>query len=50
MKEILIRLVLKGEEVERFLTLKKIKGVQANTELLRVLISEEYQRVRGMIK
>ena len=47
MKNILIQLELKGEEAERFLLVKQIKGLRRNTEVLRVLVAEEFQRLQN---
>lgn len=42
-----IRLHLTGEAAEKFLYIKKRRGLQANTEVIRALIQEEYMRVAG---
>jgi len=42
-KRIPIRLYLEGEEVERFLSVKRSLGSRLNTETIRLLISKVYQ-------
>ena len=46
-EKIHIRLDLEGEVAKRFLYLKKRLGIKSNAELLRLLISQEYQRLIG---
>jgi len=46
-EEIQIRLVLKGDLARRFSYLKDRLGIHNNSELVRLLISQEYQRLAG---
>ena len=39
-----IRIDLEGQLAERFVFLKERRGLKNNSELVRMLISEEYQR------
>ena len=48
-EEIQIRLVLKGDLAKRFSYLKDRLGIHNNSELVRLLISQEYQRLVGSI-
>ena len=41
-----IRVELKGEEAEKFLTIKENRGLRNNTEVVRQLILEETKRLR----
>lgn len=47
MKKVSIRIDLTGDLAREFLYLKKRKGIKNNSELVRLLIAEEYQRVSG---
>ena len=42
-----IRIDLEGDLAKYFLLLKKRRGIKNNSELVRMLIAEEYQRVFG---
>jgi hypothetical protein len=46
-KKIPIRIDLEGEEAERFETVKDYRGIKANTDLIRVLVSDEYNKILG---
>ena len=43
-EKVTIRIDLEGDLAKYFLYLKKRKGIKANSELVRMLIAEEYQR------
>ena len=36
---------LKGEIINRYTAIKKIKGIESDAELIRLLISDEYRRL-----
>jgi len=40
-----IRLKLEGELAERFRQIKKARGLTANTEVLRLMINEYYEKL-----
>ena len=42
--EIIIRVSLKGDMVKKFNIIKTRKGIKNNTELVRLLITEEFVR------
>ena len=46
-KKVTIRIDLEGKLAENFLYLKERRGLKNNSELVRMLISEEYQRQAG---
>lgn len=46
-KKVTIRIDLEGDLAKYFLYLKKRKGIKANSEVIRMLITEEYQRATG---
>lgn len=39
-----IRMSFKGEEAQKFRAIRRWKGIQTYTELIRVLVSEAYER------
>jgi hypothetical protein len=45
-KHITIRLNFLDKDAERFLTVKDNRGVKANNELIRILISEAYNEIQ----
>jgi len=45
--KITLRVDLKGVTLKRFFTLKERYGLENDTELIRLLISQEYQRQFG---
>ena len=45
--KIYLRVNLRGLILKRFLALKEYYGVENDTELVRILISQEYQRIFG---
>jgi hypothetical protein len=46
-EKLIIRVDLDGDIAKEFLYLKKIKGIKNNSELIRLLIAEEYRRSGG---
>ncbi len=46
-KIIRIRLDLEGNEAKRFRYIKECRGLKNNTELVRILLKEEYVRLGG---
>lgn len=46
-EKVTIRIDLMGDLAQEFLYLKKRKGIKNNSELVRLLIAEEYQRLAG---
>jgi len=46
-KTISIRLDLVGELAKEFTYVKRRKGIKNNSELVRLLIAQEYQRLEG---
>ena len=40
-----IGLTLQGEMARRFMTIKKHWGLEANTDVLRMLITREYEKI-----
>jgi len=46
-EKLIIRVDLDGDIVKEFIYLKKIKGIKNNSELVRLLIAEEYRRSGG---
>jgi len=46
-RTISIRVDLSGELAKEFLFIKKRKGIKNNSELVRLLIAQEYQRLEG---
>ncbi|MEM2911602.1 MAG: hypothetical protein QW146_03770 [Candidatus Bathyarchaeia archaeon] len=46
-EKISIRIDLEGDLAKYFLYLKQRKGIKNNSELIRLLIAEEYQRLTG---
>jgi len=46
-EKIAIRIDLTGDLANNFLFLKKRKGIKNNSELVRLLIAQEYQRIGG---
>jgi len=48
--KVFIRIDLEGDMAENFLLLKKRKGIKNNSELVRMLIVQEYDRVIGQQK
>jgi len=46
-KKVTIRIDLEGKLAEYFVYLKERRGLKNNSELVRMLISEEYQRQAG---
>jgi metal-responsive CopG/Arc/MetJ family transcriptional regulator len=46
-KKVTIRIDLEGQMAERFTLLKQKRGLKNNSELVRSLITEEYQRQEG---
>lgn len=47
-EKVTIRIDLEGDLAKYFLYIKKIKGVMNNSELVRLLIAEEYHRIAGV--
>lgn len=45
--KVFIRIDLEGEMADNFLYIKKRKGIKNNSELVRMLIVQEYDRVMG---
>ena len=45
-----IRLDLEGIEAKKLRYVKKRRGVKANTELVRMLITEEFERLGGKVE
>jgi len=48
-EKITLRVDLRGITLKRFLTLKERYGLENDTELIRLLISQEYQRQFGSV-
>lgn len=46
-KKVTIRIDLEGKPAEEFLFLKDRRGLKNNSELVRNIIAEEYDRVTG---
>jgi hypothetical protein len=46
-KKVTIRIDLEGKLADHFVYLKERRGLKNNSELVRMLISEEYQRQAG---
>jgi len=46
-ERITLRVDLEGDIAKEFIYLKKIKGIKNNSELIRLLIAEEYRRAGG---
>jgi len=42
-----IRLDLNGEEAEQFIALRKKRGLTINTQLVRQLLNEAYEELKG---
>ena len=42
-----VRVVLEDDVKDKFLAIKRAKGIVANTDVIRYLISEEYRRERA---
>lgn len=46
-EKVTIRIDLTGDLAKHFTYLKKVKGIVNNSELVRLLIAEEYRRIAG---
>jgi len=46
-EKVTIRIDLTGDLAKHFLYLKKVKGIKNNSELVRLLIADEYRRTSG---
>jgi metal-responsive CopG/Arc/MetJ family transcriptional regulator len=46
-EKISIRVDLEGDLAKEFEYLKRVKGIKNNSELIRLLIAEEYRRAGG---
>jgi len=42
-----VRLVLEGEMAKRFITIKRKYGLETNADVLRLLITLEYEKITG---
>jgi hypothetical protein len=49
-EKVTIRIDLEGELAKQFLELKKSRGVLANSEVIRMLIVEEFQRKQQILE
>jgi hypothetical protein len=47
-KRIPIRLDFEGQDAQKFQAVKDYRGVKANNELIRVLISDAYNEIPGL--
>jgi len=45
--EVQVRLVLEGEMAGRFLRIKEKYGLENNTDVVRLLITMEYERIKN---
>jgi len=46
-EKVTIRIDLTGDLAKHFLYLKEVKGIKNNSELVRLLIADEYRRISG---
>ena len=46
-EKVTIRIDLTGDLAKHFTYLKGVKGIKNNSELVRLLIAEEYRRIAG---
>jgi metal-responsive CopG/Arc/MetJ family transcriptional regulator len=47
MAKVTIRIDLEGELADSFLRLKRNRGIKNNSELVRMLVTEEYKRTKA---
>ena len=46
-EKVTIRIDMEGDLAKYFLYIKKVKGMMNNSEVVRLLIAEEYRRIAG---
>ena len=45
MEEVVIRIILEGEDAQKFEAVKRYLGLKSNTEVIRFLVSSKYHEI-----